>query len=182
MKPPAMARALLLAVAGEGWYETVAGDLEEEFLLVCESRSRFAGKRWYLKQVVRSVTPLLLLRMRSAEVQRTAIAALLSVALPLVLLDRLWSFVYSQIPLKDGFLRAPHFLALNVLAVSVGSAISGSRLKSRPAAISMALAATAASGFALWVSAAAGPVLYTAIILAVAPASSLLSFRLRRRA
>ena len=37
MKPPVIARALLLAPAGETWADCVAGDLEEEFKLVCQT-------------------------------------------------------------------------------------------------------------------------------------------------
>jgi hypothetical protein len=124
MKPPVIARALLLAVAGETWADCVAGDLEEEFKLVCQTRDRAAGARWYFWQVVRSVTPLMRLRMRSGGLRQTTLVALLSVAVPLLLLDRLWSFIYSQIPFKDGTGRAPEFLAVNLISVCLGAAIA----------------------------------------------------------
>jgi hypothetical protein len=71
MKPPVIARALLLSVAGEDWAECVSGDLEEEFHQVCQARDRAAGARWYVQQVVRAVVPLLGLRMRSGELRQT---------------------------------------------------------------------------------------------------------------
>jgi hypothetical protein len=180
MKPPVIARALLLAVAGEAWAECVAGDLEEEFRQVCQARDRAAGARWYVWQVVRSVAPLLGLRMRSGELRQTMLAALVGVAVPLLLLDRLWCFVYSQIPLKDGIGRAPEFLAVNVLSVCVGAAIVGCTRKSRQAIVATALATAAAAGFAMWASAGAAPAQYSGLVLLVAPASSLIAFVRRR--
>ena len=121
MRPPLIARALLRAVAEPVCGDTLTGDLDEEFLLVCESNHRQSARRWYRWQVLRSVGPLLLLRLRSAELPGDAFCALLSVTLPLLLLDRLWSFVYSQIPLKDGVQRAPELLAVNLLAACAGA-------------------------------------------------------------
>jgi hypothetical protein len=183
MKPPAIARALLAAVAGESWAECVAGDLEEEFAERCHARDRAAGARWYLWQVIRSVAPLVRLRLRSGELRQTAAIALASVAVPLLLLDRLWSFVYSQIPLKDGTGRAPEFLAVNVLAVCAGAALAGAAETSPPVAAkasARALAALAAAGFAMWFSVGRAPARYDAVVLIAAPASCLMAFGWRR--
>ncbi|HTS28578.1 MAG TPA: hypothetical protein VMH81_22055 [Bryobacteraceae bacterium] len=180
MSPPSFARALLFVVAGESWAECVAGDLEEEFGLICQSRNHFAGARWYVWQVVRSVVPLIWIRMRSGEFRQAALAALLGAAVPLVMLDRLWSFVYSQVPLKDGIGRAPSLLAVNVAAVCVGSAITGTAQSSGKAAWTTALALAAAAGIAVWASAGGAPVLYAVWVVAAAPASSLIAFRWRR--
>ena len=180
MKPPVIARALLVAVAGEAWAECVAGDLEEEFLQVCQARDRAAGARWYVQQVVRSVVPLLGLRMRSGELRQTLLVALLGVAIPLLLLDRLWCFVYSQIPLKDGIGRAPGFLAVNILFVCLGAAIVGCTRKSRQAAAITALATAVAAGFGMWAGAGAAPLFYAALVLLAAPACSLIAFVRRR--
>lgn len=180
MKPPVLARALLVAVAGEAWAECVAGDLEEEFLQVCQARDRTAGARWYLQQVVRSVVPLLGLRMRSGELRQAMLVALLGVAIPLLLLDRLWCFVYSQIPLKDGIGRAPGLLAVNILSVCLGAAMVGRTRKSPQAAAMTALATAVAAGFAVWASAGAAPALYAVLVLLAAPASSVIAFVRRR--
>lgn len=170
MRPPALAYVLLLAVAGED-AEYLAGDLEEEFAQVCQARTRRAGERWYWWQVVRSVAPLLGLRMKSGELRQAAAGALLGVAIPLLLLDRMWSFVYSQIPLKDGIARAPEFLAVNVFCVCLGAAIGGSMRKSTSGAGWTA----AAAGFALWLSAGAAPTGYACLVLFAAPASSVIT-------
>ena len=107
MKPPAWAQLVLWAVAGENEAEFVMGDLHEEFLLLCADRGRSAGSRWYVRQVLRSAATLLGLRFRSGEAAHLLAAALIAVAMPLLLLDRLWSFVYSHIPLKDGLSEPP---------------------------------------------------------------------------
>jgi hypothetical protein len=180
VKPPALARALLLAVAGESCAECVAGDLEEEFALICQVRDPAAGARWYLWQVIRSVAPLVWLRLRSGELRQTAAVALLSVAAPLMMLDRLWSFVYSQIPLKDGIARAPEFLAVNVLAVCVGAAIAGAAERSRAAAGTTAATVALAAGLGIWFSTGAAPALYAALVLVATPASYLIASGWRR--
>ena len=81
---------LLLAVAGEREAEFVAGDLHEEFLYLCATRGARAGRRWYSWQVWRSLFSLWGLRMRHGEATHVVAAAGLGVALPLLLLDRLW--------------------------------------------------------------------------------------------
>jgi hypothetical protein len=118
--------------------------------------------------------------MRSGELRQTMLVALLGVAVPLLLLDRLWSFVYSQIPLKDGIGRAPEFLAINVLSVCLGAAMVGCTRKSRQATTATALATAAAAGLAMWASAGSAPALYTTLVLSIAPAGSLIAFVLRR--
>jgi hypothetical protein len=153
MKPPAFASWLLVALAGERLAEVIAGDLEEEFAL----RDPRGASGWYLSQVLRSAIPLL-----SIRTPQTALTALLTVAMPVLLLDRLWSFIYSQIPLKDGLYRAPEFLIVNLILVCVCSVLS----RSKPWAIFLAAA------LALWVSAGHAPLLYSILVLTLAPASA----------
>ena len=179
MRPPLYARALLFAVAGQTEAECVAGDLEEEFPHVCLAHGRGAGNRWYAWQVFRSVLPLLGLRMRSGELTGIVLGAAL-VALPLLLLDRLWCFVYSQIPLKDGLDRAPEFLAVNVIAVCVCAAIAGWRTKSVAGTWGRAVVASIAAGLAVWASAGGAPAAYGLLVMVAAPAGSLATFVWRR--
>lgn len=83
----------------------VLGDLVEEY----GERSAagpWAARRWLAWQVLRSLWP----AMRSG-----LHAHLLGIALPLIALDRLWAFVYSQVPLKAGLGRTSEMLAINVL-------------------------------------------------------------------
>ena len=182
MKSLFLARILLLAAAGEEYAEHVAGDLEEEFRSIRSLRGAWAGHRWYAWQVVRSVLPLLNMRARSGELTPVLLCASFGVAFPLLLLDRLWSFVYSQIPLKDGLHRAPEFLAVNALSASIGAAIGGAGTTSMRSAAIRAAAAAVSAGFALWLSAGAAPAIYVSILLLAAPASSLITFMWRRTA
>jgi hypothetical protein len=179
MKPPALARWLLWAAAGEGHAEFVAGDLHEEFLILCATRGRPAGSRWYVWQVLRSVPWLSRMRFRSGEAAHVA-AAMLAVALPWLLLDRLWRFVYSSIPLKDGLGRAPGFWAVSLVCVCLSAALCGSFGRSFPRAAAIAVAAAVAAIGALWCGTATVPAVYAGLAILAAPASSLAGFQWRR--
>jgi len=175
MRPPLLDRVLagvLLAVtAGETEAECVAGDLEEEF------GQPSCGRRWYISQVMRSLLPLLRLRVQSGELSRDLLGAVLGAAIPLLLLDRLWCLVYSQIPLKEGVDRAPGFLAVNLIALCICSSISGLQARSRA---SSAMVARAAAGFAMWAGNGSAPGAYALLVLLLAPAGSMLGCALRR--
>jgi hypothetical protein len=180
MKPPGWAQLVLWAVAGENEAEFVAGDLYEEFLLLCAERDRSAASRWYVRQVLRSAGTLLGLRFRSGEAAHLLAAALIAVAMPLLLLDRLWSFVYSHIPLKDGLERAPGFWAANLVCVCACAALCGSLAHSLPRAAGVALAAAVGAGCALWCSAATAPFWWAGLVILAASASSMAVFAWRR--
>jgi len=179
MKPPMLARLLLIAVAGEGESEFVAGDLHEEFIYLCATRGRRASSRWYIWQVLRSVITLLGLRLRSGEALQVVLPVL-AVALPLMLLDRLWCFVHSQIPLKDGLDRTPWFLAVNLVYACICAALCGSAARSLQRTLLIAAATTASAGFALWTAIGATPATYVWLVLLLVPASSLFAFTWRR--
>jgi hypothetical protein len=110
-----IAQLVLLAAAGRAHAECVAGDLEEEFASICVARGRVAGNRWYVSQVFRSLLPLAGLWIQSALLR-----ILCGVAIPLTLVDALWRFVYSQIPLKDAGVRgtAPYLVCMAIIAVT----------------------------------------------------------------
>jgi hypothetical protein len=180
MNPPAWAQFVLWAVAGENEAEFVMGDLHEEFLLLCESQGRRAGARWYGRQVLRSAGTLLGLRFRSGEAAHLVAAALIAVAMPLLLLDRLWSFVYSHIPLKDGLDRAPGFWIANVVCVCVCAALCGALAHSFSRAVGVAFASAAGAAGALWCSTATAPLIYAGMVILAAPASSMAVFAWRR--
>ena len=180
MKPPALAQLLLWAVAGENEAEFVAGDLHEEFLLLCAERGRSSGSRWYIRQVLRSAATLLSLRFRSGEAAHLVAAAVVAVAMPLLLLDRLWSYVYSNIPFKDGLERAPGFWAANLLCVCLGAAACGALAHTLYRAVGVALAGAIAAACALWWGSAVVPVFYAGLVILAAPASSLAVYAWRR--
>jgi hypothetical protein len=179
MNPPLLARLLLLTVAGESEAEFVAGDLHEEFIYLCQTRGRTAGSRWYIGQVLRSVLTLFGLRLRSGEARHLTVAAL-GVVVPLLLLDRLWCFVHSQIPLKDGLERAPAFLAVNLVCVCIFAALCGAAARSFHRAILTSAATAASAPFALWMTVGGAPPAYVWLVLLMAPASSLLAFAWRK--
>jgi hypothetical protein len=180
MKPPLLAQAVLMAVAGPCEAEYIAGDLEEEFALIRKTIGPAAAGRWYTWQVARSVCALLQLRIRSGEFTQVALLASLGVAAPLLLLDRLWRFVYSQIPLKDGLDRAPEFLVVNALCGCACAAILGTWAESTARAVALALAAAVAVLIAVWASDASAPVAYIVTLAITAPASALIGFAWRK--
>jgi hypothetical protein len=107
------------------------------------------------------------------------LVALAGVALPLLALDRLWSFIYSQIPLKDGPERAAGFLAANLICLYFCAAITGSTARNLQSALAIAVAASGAAGFALWAGVGTAPAPYVVAALFGVPASSLIVFRWR---
>jgi hypothetical protein len=180
VKPPLLARALLAVVAGEAEAECVAGDLDEEFADRSRDLGRYAVNSWYISQVVRSLLPLFGLRVRSGELSRVLLGALISAALPLLLLDRLWCVVYSQIPLKAGVDRAPGFLAVNLLALSVCAVIGGFQTRSLRQASSNAVVVVAAAGIALLASIGSAPAAYAFLVLLLEASGSIFGSLLRK--
>lgn len=59
MRPPLVAEALVAAVAPLNDYESIAGDLHEEYLRYARLSSRRAANRWYWSQVLLSIPWLL---------------------------------------------------------------------------------------------------------------------------
>ncbi len=59
MKPPSIATALVVAVTPPADYESVVGDLHEEYVSRCLARDCSSADRWYWSQVIRSVPSLL---------------------------------------------------------------------------------------------------------------------------
>ena len=143
-----MAARLILEFAAGPEAAFVLGDLEEEF------RERGDGRAWYWRQVFGSVMPMLKMRVRSEELP----VAVLTGAVPLVVMDQLWRVVYSMVPLKDGTDRAAGYFVANlvVLAICV-------RLQPRPGVVT----ACSVAG-ALLVSSATQPWWYMFLALALA--------------
>jgi len=55
MRPPIVAEAIVAAVAPPGDYESIAGDLHEEYLRYACLSGRRAANRWYWSQVLLSI-------------------------------------------------------------------------------------------------------------------------------
>jgi hypothetical protein len=188
-RPPLVAYALLFALAGAAEAECVAGDLEEEYGLLRQSIGPAAAARWYVKQVLRSAGPLLELRIRTGELTQAMLLAALGIAAPLIALDRLWAFVYSNIPLKDGLERSPALWTVNAVVVVAAAILMGLALRRAPGAaprnalsrvFALAFAIVIAAAISMWVSVGAAPALYAAVIALAAPAATFLSFSLKK--
>jgi len=84
MKPPALAQALIAAVASTDDFEIVAGDLHEEYVRLAHSRGAKAANFWYWGQALRSVPSLLFYRpptttpLRRVTIALTAFGVLLA--------------------------------------------------------------------------------------------------------
>lgn len=167
-----MMRWVVQAVAGESELEYVLGDLDEEFLEMARDRGRRAAARWYAGQVLRSIVPLLVLRIRSGELTHALIAGLTGAAVPLWLCDRLWSFLYSQIPLKDGPGRTPLQFALTLLLLAVCAAAAGATARTRERAIAVSASSALMTAAALAAAIGATPSMYVAAALVLAPLSA----------
>lgn len=167
-----MMRWVLYAVAGESELEFVLGDLDEEYVEVARARGRRAAARWYAWQVLRSVMPLLALRVRSGEATYALVAGLTGAALPLWLCDRLWSFLYSQIPLKDGAGRTPAQFAVTLVFLCACAAAAGSTAGNRGRAIAVSASSVLLTAAALAAATGATPVDFVALALVLAPLSA----------
>jgi hypothetical protein len=166
-----MIRWVLHLVAGEGESEYVLGDLDEEYLDVRRERGRRAAARWHAWQVLRSIVPLLAMRVRSGELTHALVAGLLGAAAPLWLCDRFWSLLYSQIPLKDGIGRTPAQFALTLLLLCVCAAAAGSTASSRERAIAVSVSAAFMTAAAIAAATGATPFAFIASALVLAPLS-----------
>jgi hypothetical protein len=92
-RPPALA-TLLLALAPPEYRAYLAGDLAEEFARQQNPR------RWYWKQVARSLPGFLALRARGSDWDEALTVLLVTAGWLVVGWHFLWSFILSQIPLK----------------------------------------------------------------------------------
>ncbi len=59
MTPPVLAQALVAATAPPNDYESVAGDLHEEYVRLTHCAGEAAANRWYWSQALRSIPSLL---------------------------------------------------------------------------------------------------------------------------
>lgn len=136
-----------------------------------------AARRWLLRQTLRSLAPFLLMRCRRAAFLRPLLVAELLFVLPAVLLDRLWAFALSQVPLRADAL-ADGQLVLNVGLLAAFSALAGwadagARAASRPAETPGAAAHRSPAGepLALPLLVAAAAALLAATVTRLPPAA-----------
>lgn len=93
--PPRLAAALLWFVLPDGEYDSIPGDLAEEFFKMDPANRR----GWYWRQVAGSLAPLTLERWRRGELLRS-ILILTAVLIPLAAANEIWRYVLSCVPLR----------------------------------------------------------------------------------
>ncbi len=98
MRPPGVAEALLAAIAPPNDYESIAGDLQEEYSRRVRSYDSSAANRWYWSQVMLS-TPSLL------SYSRTRRSALGAVGIGLTAIAILVAMLLATVPI-NAFLQA----------------------------------------------------------------------------
>jgi hypothetical protein len=121
--PPSLGAWLLRPFLPGGAADPLLGDLEEEFqTVILPAQGEPAARRWHLRQSLASVGPLLAASVWRPGARRWLLALWaigLQVVVPLRGLEVLRTFILSQIPLKEGLLRSPQYLATTLLAAAV---------------------------------------------------------------
>ena len=133
INPPFLARILLRTAAPRSVAHFVEADLADEFQL----REASEARQWYWKQVLGSMVPLLAAELRAAEWEITALALILSTWGQIVLIDRWWSFVLSQIPFKEDIMRGPTYAAIGMAIAFFCTMIAGTRCNARGLILAM---------------------------------------------
>jgi hypothetical protein len=102
--PPIVARLLVIAVAPPQDYDSVAGDLHEEYVQRATTGSRVAADRWYWSQTIRSIPSLLWYsRVRHSLVPTIALIILFLVLLAAMVISaslvtgELFVYVYTTL-------------------------------------------------------------------------------------
>lgn len=99
LNPPRVAAFCLELLYPASLHEAVAGDLAEEFQLVCTLAGRRAAHAWYRRQVVRSAGYAIQRRWQAGDFLNLLTAAALGLAI-LWLVTAAGHFVLSQVPRK----------------------------------------------------------------------------------
>lgn len=127
-RPPRLGPWLLRPFLEGGEAHPLLGDLEEEFhAVIVPERGVRAARSWHLRQSVASVAPLLAVGIeRPTPRQWLHVLAALGVLVwaPLHCIEALRSFVLGQIPLKDGLVRSPAYLAATLVAAVLVFAVA----------------------------------------------------------
>jgi hypothetical protein len=103
MRPPVIAEALIAAAAPPNDYESIAGDLHEEYLRYARLNSESAADRWYWSQVLLSIPSLLSYSraqrsaLRAVGVGVTAIAVLIAMLLATVPINALLEAIFGSL-------------------------------------------------------------------------------------
>jgi hypothetical protein len=93
MRPPVVAEALVAAVAPPNDYESIAGDLHEEYLRYVRLGSTMAANRWYWSQALLSIPSLL-------SYSRARRSALHAIGIGLTALGVLIAMLLATVPIN----------------------------------------------------------------------------------
>jgi hypothetical protein len=102
MRPPVVAEALVAAVAPLNDYESIAGDLHEEYLRYARVGSRRAANRWYWSQVLLSIPSMLSYSrahrsaLHAIGIGITAVGVLIAMLLATVPIDALLDAIFGS--------------------------------------------------------------------------------------
>ena len=113
MKPPTLAHALLVAATAPSDYESVAGDLEEEYTRISFQSGRSIADRWYWSQALRSLPSLLSFtrtRQSFARGTMTVIIVVLGLAAMLMTNELSEGVLAKWFPTTTGIGTWPFFL------------------------------------------------------------------------
>ena len=121
----------------------VEGDLHDEYCLL--QMSDRARRRWYWRQALPSLLPLIGTGLRSSDWQVCWLALPVASAGQILALDFWWSFVLSQIPLKEDVVRGSGYLAASLVITLLSSGLAGTLCTLR----GLILALPAAAAFSL---------------------------------
>ncbi len=121
------------------WIEFITGDLWEEYALyIRPERGPWRATWWLIRQALWSLAPLLM--MRRGDFVASILAAQIFAGVPILALDALWAFVYSQIPLKDSDMRPLAVLLFNLACLGAAS-FAGGRIRGSNNGVAFALVA-----------------------------------------
>ena len=134
LTPPRAAVVMLRMLSPGSDLSMIEGDLLEEYVTIAEP----LRAAWYWQQVLRSAPPLLGMQIRQPE-WNVALCTFLIYAIPIRILDFLWAFLLSQVPLKEDAIRPFEFLVVHVV-LACACAITAQATLSRCNAVWLLLA------------------------------------------
>ncbi len=148
MMPPLVPRALVAAVTPSPDYESVAGDLCEEYARRAASMGRACADRWYWSQAFRSIPALLAYsRTRGSLAQNAATAAIVVCVLFAMLLceDALGGALHSAYPSLHGW----PFLLMTWIDAAAFGAVLAAIVRSHGVRLAFIASTALLAGFAL---------------------------------
>lgn len=127
MTPPTWARAVVAAVSPPRDFESVAGDLHEEYVRRARSRGRLHADAWYCSQALRSIPSLLsYTRANDSSVRRLGIWLIVAFSLLAMLIvnEGIDDLLERVVPARGGLDAWPFFIVGWLDAACFGALIA----------------------------------------------------------